>query len=126
MCPLSELLDLDAISKFHTLRNRQDGWCRQHQAKITTDFSDVDHVDRESKKSLREMILTLPATTGHKSTPLFNAIDKSWRGNGYNISFHPDKAAEASVVLKSLLVRLQAMYGDGVRKLFSPEAVKRA
>jgi hypothetical protein len=92
---IQDLVDMSSLKKFHELRNRQDGWCRQHEARISTSFTLIDRKMKDSDFTLRDMIMALPATTGNTKTSLFQSINKATKGVGFTLSFHPDKAAEA-------------------------------
>lgn len=126
VAPIQDLVDIGSVAKFHTLRNRQDGWCRQHQAKTIYDIVSVDTPEPFSGKSLRDMIMEISASSGNSNAPLFAAVDASWNGDSYVVSFHPDKTAEASMVLKGLYPRLKHQYGPNVDMFFSPNAIEQA
>ena len=42
--------------------------------------------------------------------PLFAAIDRKWNRQGFNFSFHPDKALEANMTIRGLYPRLAHEY----------------
>jgi hypothetical protein len=68
--------------------------------------------------------MDIPSSTGNKHTPLFLSIDKSWKGNGYTFSFHPDKNDEASMTVKGLYARLAYVHGEKIHKYFTPPAIE--
>ena len=68
--------------------------------------------------------MDIPSSTGNKKLPLFLSIDKSWKGNGYTFSFHPDKNDEASMTIKGLYARLAYVYGEKIHKYFTPPAIE--
>lgn len=119
---IRDLVDMDSLEKFSELRTRQDGWCRQHEARITKDFTIIDRLMKALALTLCDMIMTIPASTGNTSTPLFQSPDKAKNG-GFNLSFHPDKSAEGCMLIKGLYSRLLAKYGKGINSFFTTDAV---
>ena len=127
----SSLLDTNSISKYNELLNRQHQWSEQLQNSAITRF-DIVEIDRNVKlkgknknKTLREIIMNIKAKTGNVSTPLIAGIDKAWKGTGYIFSFHPNKTAEAAVMIRGLYPRLAAQCEEGeLNKFFTPEAIK--
>jgi hypothetical protein len=120
---IQDLVDMSSLKKFHELRNRQDGWCRQHEARISISFTVIDRKMKDSDCTLRDMIMSLPATTGNTKTSLFQSIDKATKGVGFTLSFHPDKAAEAVMGIRGLYPRLLAKYGKGINSFFTADAI---
>jgi hypothetical protein len=59
---------------------------------------------------LRDMIMTVPATTGNTKTSLFQSVDKSKKGTGFTLLFHPDKYAEAVMNINGLYVFWQNIW----------------
>jgi hypothetical protein len=116
---------MKALEKFHLLHNRQDGWCQQHQAKTVDTLAAVDTIAGTTGKTLRDMIMAIPATTGNTSTPLYMAINAPWRGKGFVISYHPDKADEAATILNGLYPRLFAQYGEAINNFFTAKGLKK-
>jgi hypothetical protein len=99
------------------------GWCRQHEARISTSFTVIDRKMKDSDFTLRDMIMSLPATTGNTKTSLFQSIDKATKGAGFTLSFHPDKAAEAVMGIRGLYPHLLAKYGKGINSFFTADAI---
>jgi hypothetical protein len=122
---IHDISSMKALEKFHLLRNRQDGWCQQHQAKTVDTLAAVDTIAGTTGKTLRDMIMAIPATTGNTSTPLYMAINAPWRGKGFVISYHPDKADEAATILNGLYPRLFAQYGDSINNFFTAKGLKK-
>jgi hypothetical protein len=122
---IHDISSMQALEKFHLLRNRQDGWCQQHQAKTVDTIAAVDTTVGRTGKTLRDMIMAIPATTGNTGTPLYMAINAPWRGKGFVISYHPDKADEAATILNGLYPRLFAQYGDSINNFFTAKGLKK-
>ena len=120
---IQSFVDIDTLVKCKELRNRQHGWITQHVAKTTYDLVNLDHKDKDLGKTLRNIIMDIPSTSGNKETPLFLSIDKSWKGGGYTFSFHPDKRDEANMTIKGMYPRLAYIYGDKIHKCFTPPAI---
>ena len=76
-------------------------WSIQCQARTTYNLNVINKTAKNDK-TLCDMIIALPSKTGNTTTPLFMSIDLPWKGSGYTIQFHPDKAMEASMVIKGL------------------------
>lgn len=122
----TNLVNINSMSKFHDLRNRQAGWCLQVMTKRSEDFINIDKV-AHNRKTLRTMIMKLPSHTGNTKTPLFSSIDAPFRGSGFNIQFHPKKAQEATMTIKGLYTRLCAEYEEEtIKGFFTPQAIRRA
>jgi hypothetical protein len=122
---IHDISSMKALEKFHLLRNRQDGWCQQHQAKTVDTIDAVDTIAGTTGKTLRDVIMAIPATTGNTSTPLYIAINAPWRGKGFVISYHPDKADEDATILDGLYPRLLAQYGDVINNFFAAKGLKK-
>jgi hypothetical protein len=120
---IQDLVDMSSLEKLHELRNRQDGWCRQHEARISTSFTVIDRKMKDSDFTLRDMIMSLPATTGNTKTSLFQSIDKAMKGAGFTLSFHPNMAAKAVMGIRGLYLRLLAKYGKGINSSFTADAL---
>ena len=105
---LNHLVDLNMHQKFQELRNRQDGWRSQAQAKVCTSFFNLDVVSRKSNKSLRAMIMEIGSKTGNTKTSLFTSIDKQRNRESYIIQYHPEKANEATMVITGLYTHITA------------------
>jgi hypothetical protein len=117
---------MKALEKIHLLRNHQDGWCQQHQAKTVDTLAAVDTITGTTGKTLCGMIMAIPATTGNTSTPLYLAINSPWRGKGFVISYHADKADEAATILNGLYPRgLFAQYGEAINNFFTAKGLKK-
>jgi hypothetical protein len=100
---IHNISSMKALEKVHLLRNHQDGWCQQHQAKTIDMIAAFDTtIAGRTGKTLRDMIMAIPATTNNTSTPLYMAINAPWRGKGFIISYHPGKADEAATILNGL------------------------
>jgi hypothetical protein len=77
-----------------------------------------------SALTLRDMLMTISATTGNTKTRLFQSVDKSKMGTGFTLSFHPDKAAEAAMGIKGLYSRLlTSKHGKGINSFFTTDAI---
>jgi hypothetical protein len=124
---LNRLVDLDMHQKFQELRNRQDGWRSQAQAKVCSSFFNLDTVSRKSKKSLRAMIMEIGSKTGNTKTSLFTSIDKQRNRDTYIIQYHPEKANEATMVITGLYTHITARYGtEVVDAYFKPDAIRNS
>jgi hypothetical protein len=124
---LNRLVDLDMHQKFQELRNRQDGWRSQAQAKVCSSFFNLDVVSRKSKKTLRAMIMEIGSKTGNTKTSLFTSIDKQRNRDTYIIQYHPEKANEASMVITGLYTHITARYGpEVVDAYFKPDAIRNS
>jgi hypothetical protein len=62
---LNCLVDLDMHQKFQELRNRQDGWRSQTQAKIVSSFFNLDKVSEKTNTTLCQMIMEIGSKTGN-------------------------------------------------------------
>ena len=69
--------------------------------------------------------MAIPATTGNTSTPLYTAINAFWRGIGFVISYHPDKADKAATILNGLYPCLHAQYGEVINNFFTAKGLKK-
>jgi hypothetical protein len=79
----------------------------------------------KTSKTLRKMIMEIPATTGNTKTPLFMAIKAPWKGKGFLISYHPAKADKASTTLNGLYPHLLAKYEDAINNFFTSKGIKK-
>jgi hypothetical protein len=122
---VTDISSMQGLTKFNLLRNRQDGWCAQHQAKTVASLAVIDTEVGKTSKTLREMIMEIPATTGNTETPLFMAINAPWKGKGFVISYHPAKADEASTTINGMYPRLLAKYGDAINNFFTSKGIKK-
>jgi hypothetical protein len=69
--------------------------------------------------------MSLAAHTGNSSTPLAFSIDKKWKQQGYNFSFHPDKLEEGRRMVKGLIPILLHKYSEEqIRPFFTPRAFR--
>jgi hypothetical protein len=116
---------MQGLTKFHLLCNCQDGWCAQHQAKTVDSLAVIDTAVGQTHKTLRDMIMEIPATTGNTETLLFMAINAPWKGKGFVILYHPAKADEASTTLNGLYPRLLAKYGNAINNFFNSKGIKK-
>ena len=117
-----KLMDIDSIGKFRVLANRQDGWAKQHMARSRDDIIEIDRSCRNMEKTLRELIMSIKGKDS--KYPLFASIDQKWNGQGFNFSFHPDKAIEANMTIRGLYPRLAHEYSEeNISAFFSPRAV---
>jgi hypothetical protein len=69
--------------------------------------------------------MAIPATTGNTSTPLYMAINAPWRGKGFVISYHPNKADEATTIINGLYPRLLAQYGAVINNFFTAKGLRK-
>jgi hypothetical protein len=120
-----DISSMQGLTKFHLLRNRQDGWCAQHQAKTVDSLAVIDTAVGKTSKTLGKMIMEIPATTENTETPLFIAINAPWKGKGFVVSYHPAKADKASTTLNGLYPRLLAKYGDAINNFFTSKGIKK-
>jgi hypothetical protein len=120
---IQDLVDMSSLEKFHDLRNRQDGWCRQHEARISTFFTVIDRKMKDSDFTLHNMIMSIPATTDNTKTSLFQSINIAMKCAGFTLSFHPDKAAESVMGMRGLYPRLLAKHGKGINSFFTADVI---
>jgi hypothetical protein len=120
-----DISSMQCLTKFHLLRNRQDSWCAQHQAKTVNSLAVIDTAVGKTSKTPRKMIMEIPATTGNTETLLFMAINAPWKGKGFVISYHPAKTDKASTMLNGLYPRLLAKYGDAINNYFTSKGIKK-
>jgi hypothetical protein len=69
--------------------------------------------------------MAIPAATGNTSIPLYMAINAPWRGKGFVILYHPDKAEEAATMLNSLYPLLFAQYREAINNFFTAKGLKK-
>jgi hypothetical protein len=81
----------------------QHRWITQHVAKTTYNIIILDQKDTEIGKSLQNILMDIPSSTENKNLPLFLSIDKSWKGSGYTVSFHPKEHTDQRIVRKTSL-----------------------
>jgi hypothetical protein len=70
-----DISSMHGLTKYHLLRNRQDSRCAQHQAETVESLAVIDTAVGKTSKTLRKMIMKIPATAGNTETPLFMAIN---------------------------------------------------
>jgi hypothetical protein len=63
---IQSFVDLNTLAKCTNLRNRQQGWITQHVAKTTYDIINLDKKDTEIGKSLQNLLMDIPSSTGNK------------------------------------------------------------
>jgi hypothetical protein len=120
-----DISSMQGLIKFHLLRNWQDDWCAQHQAKTVNSRALIDTAVGKTSKTLGEMIMEIPAIIGNTETPLLMAINAPWKGKGFVMSYHPAKADEASTTLNGLYPRLLAKYGHAINNFFTSKGIKK-
>jgi hypothetical protein len=108
---IQSFVDLDKLAKCAELRNRQHGgWITQHVAKTTNNIiSSLDKKDTEIGKSLQNLLMDIPSSTGNKTSRYsFQSISP---GKVAATSFHfiPIKTTEASMAIKGLYVARTAI-----------------
>jgi hypothetical protein len=121
MSPLSR-------AKADRLRNRQANFTKYSVKATTWEIATLDFVDASLGASLRQMIMSIVSTT-REGIFLFHSIDPHWQGNGYIVTFLPDLEEEARMILAGLIPFLVFRFpdhSDGIKAMFTPEAVQRA
>ena len=77
--------------------HRQEGWSKQHLARLREDIVEIDMGCPGTKKTLCNLIMDIEGTD--LETPLFASSDGKWNGQGFNFPFHPDKLIKASMII---------------------------
>ena len=123
----SKLMSFESSLKHTQMRNRQHGWCMQSGAISTSNIILIDStIPGHGATTIRDAIMKIKSSdTSLGDVPLISSIDKMWRGRGFNYSYHPKRAVEASMVIKGLFPRLAYEFGEeNITAYFSPLAVK--
>ena len=120
------LCGAQAINKTVHLLGRHERFQEGIMVRRTRDLLSLDIVDREHKKSLRMILMSIKSKK-KPSMSLFHSIDPVWnQSDTHNVTFLPGFEAQAEQVLSQLVPFVVYMEGEYVTKFFSTEALSKS
>ena len=120
------LCGAQAINKTVHLLGRHERFQEGIMVRRTRDLLSLDIVDREHKKSLRMILMTIKSKTKPSMT-LFHSIDPVWnQSDMHNVTFLPGFESQAEQVLSQLVPYVIHLEGEYVKKFFSIEALSKS
>jgi hypothetical protein len=85
----------------------------------------LDHMDRKSNKSLRQVIMDIPSSK-FPGKPVFHTLDPAWGSdNGVTFTFIQENEAEVRMYISGMVPYIREMYGEELLKAFSADSVER-
>ena len=120
------LCGAQAINKTVHLLGRHERFQEGIMVRRTRDLLSLDIIDKENKKSLRMILMTIKSKT-KPSMSLFHSIDPAWnQPDTHNVTFLPGFEVHAEQVLSQLVPYVIYLEGEYVKKFFTAEALSKS